>query len=69
MEAAQARVTALAGAREDITRASYPERYDRAALDARRHAFRSTDEAAALPAGPGRAGLRGRGARRRARLR
>ncbi|ESZ22035.1 YcaO-like family protein [Mesorhizobium sp. L48C026A00] len=44
MEAAQARVTALAGAREDITRASYPERYDREDLDARRHAFLSASE-------------------------
>ena len=41
LEAAQARVTALAGAREDITRASYPERYDRAELEARRHSFTS----------------------------
>jgi ribosomal protein S12 methylthiotransferase accessory factor len=49
MEAAQARVTALAGGREDITRASYPERYDRKYLDARRHAFRSSSEAVALP--------------------
>lgn len=49
MEAAQARVTALAGAREDITRASYPERYDRADLDARRHAFLSSSNTVALP--------------------
>ncbi|WP_353646878.1 YcaO-like family protein [Mesorhizobium sp. WSM2239] len=44
MEAAQARVTAIAGAREDITRASYPERYDRDDLDARRRAFLSASE-------------------------
>lgn len=50
MEAAQARVTALAGGREDITRMSYPERHDRKYLDARRHAFRSSSETAALPA-------------------
>jgi ribosomal protein S12 methylthiotransferase accessory factor len=49
LEAAQARVTALAGAREDITRTWYPERYDRVALEARRRSFRSTDETAALP--------------------
>jgi ribosomal protein S12 methylthiotransferase accessory factor len=50
MEAAQARVTALAGAREDITRILYPERYDRAVLDARRHAFQSPSETAPFPA-------------------
>jgi ribosomal protein S12 methylthiotransferase accessory factor len=50
MEAAQARVTALAGAREDITRASYPERYDRTELEARRHSFASPCETEALPA-------------------
>jgi len=50
MEAAQARVTALAGAREDITRASYPDRYDRAGLEARRHSFASPGAAEALPA-------------------
>lgn len=49
MEAAQARVTALAGAREDITRASYPERYDREYLDARRKSFLSASEPIALP--------------------
>jgi ribosomal protein S12 methylthiotransferase accessory factor len=49
MEAAQARVTALAGAREDITRAAYPERYDREDLDVRRHAFRSPGGTVALP--------------------
>ncbi|MCV3738830.1 YcaO-like family protein [Rhizobium sp. TRM96647] len=49
-EAAQARVTALAGGREDITRMSYPERHDREYLDARRRAFRSPGETAALPA-------------------
>ncbi len=49
MEAAQARVTALAGGREDITRAAYPERYDRKYLDARRQAFRSSGETVALP--------------------
>jgi ribosomal protein S12 methylthiotransferase accessory factor len=50
MEAAQARVTALAGAREDITRAAYPESYDRKDLDARRHAFLSQSGTVALPA-------------------
>lgn len=50
MEAAQARVTALAGAREDITRTSYPERYDRKALLARRHMFLSPGKAVSLPA-------------------
>ncbi len=49
MEAAQARVTALAGAREDITRAAYPERYDREDLEARRRAFVSQGAAGALP--------------------
>lgn len=49
MEAAQARVTALAGGREDITRDAYPERYDRKYLDARRQAFRSSGETVALP--------------------
>ncbi|MDF1632473.1 YcaO-like family protein [Mycoplana sp. MJR14] len=49
MEAAQARVTALAGGREDITRDAYPERYDRKYLDARRQAFRSSSETVALP--------------------
>lgn len=49
MEGAQARVTALAGAREDITRAAYPERYDREYLNARRHAFLSPTETIALP--------------------
>jgi ribosomal protein S12 methylthiotransferase accessory factor len=48
MEAAQARITALAGAREDITRASYPENHDRAALDARRQSFLRPGEAASL---------------------
>jgi ribosomal protein S12 methylthiotransferase accessory factor len=32
LEAAQARVTAISGAREDITRAAYPARYDRELL-------------------------------------
>ncbi|WP_081163052.1 YcaO-like family protein [Ensifer aridi] len=50
MEAAQARVTALAGAREDITRAVYPERYDREHLDACRQAFLSPSGTTALPA-------------------
>jgi ribosomal protein S12 methylthiotransferase accessory factor len=50
MEAAQARVTALAGAREDITRASYPERYDRETLLARRRMFLSPGKTAVLPA-------------------
>jgi len=49
MEAAQARVTALAGSREDITRAVYPERYDREDLEARRRSFISSTEAGALP--------------------
>lgn len=53
MEAAQARVTALAGAREDITRASYPERYDRADLDARRLGFEFPEEASGIPADDG----------------
>ena len=35
---------------DDITRAAYPERHDRAALDARRLSFLSPGEAAALPA-------------------
>lgn len=48
MEAAQARVTALAGAREDITRAVYPERYDREDLDARLQAFLSPSGTGAL---------------------
>ena len=42
-------VEALAGGREDITRAAYPERYDREYLDARRQAFRSSGETVALP--------------------
>jgi len=49
MEAAQARITALAGAREDITRTAYPERYDRLDLDARRKSLGRPGEAAALP--------------------
>lgn len=49
MEAAQARVTALAGGREDITRDAYPERYDRQYLDARRSVFRSSSETVELP--------------------
>ncbi len=49
MEAAQARVTALAGAREDITRAAYPESYGRKDLDARRHAFLSQGGTVPLP--------------------
>lgn len=50
MEAAQARLTAISGAREDITRLSYPERYDRAALDAWRSRLAAPAEAAAMPA-------------------
>ncbi|MER8578675.1 YcaO-like family protein [Mesorhizobium sp. M1423] len=50
MEAAQARVTALAGAREDITRAAYPEWYDRVDLDTRRRSFRVPGNATTLPA-------------------
>lgn len=49
MEAAQARVTALAGSREDITRAVYPERYERQDLDAHRRMFVSLGDASALP--------------------
>jgi ribosomal protein S12 methylthiotransferase accessory factor len=49
-EAAQARVTALAGAREDITRLAYPERYDRERLAAWRAALSSRDGCAPLPA-------------------
>jgi ribosomal protein S12 methylthiotransferase accessory factor len=49
LEAAQARVTALAGAREDITRLAYPESYDREELDKRRRGFLAPEEAADLP--------------------
>jgi ribosomal protein S12 methylthiotransferase accessory factor len=49
MEAAQARVTALAGSREDITRAAYPERYERQDLEAHRRMFVSLGDAGALP--------------------
>jgi len=49
MEAAQARVTALAGSREDITRAAYPERYDREDLEARRRMSVSPGDAVVLP--------------------
>jgi ribosomal protein S12 methylthiotransferase accessory factor len=49
MEAAQARVTALAGAREDITRLSYPESFDRAGLASWRAELLSSRDAIALP--------------------
>ena len=44
MEACQARTTAIAGAREDITRSFYADRHDRSGLDAwRRHILRAGD--------------------------
>lgn len=50
LEAAQARVTALGGSREDITRASYPKRYDRIDMAARRKAYLAPVDAVQLPA-------------------
>jgi ribosomal protein S12 methylthiotransferase accessory factor len=51
MEAAQARVTAIAGAREDLTRAWYPERHQRAELSEWRRGLSSPRQAIALPTG------------------
>jgi ribosomal protein S12 methylthiotransferase accessory factor len=41
MEAAQARLTVVAGAREDLTRSAYPENFDRKQLAEWRHELRS----------------------------
>jgi ribosomal protein S12 methylthiotransferase accessory factor len=55
LEAYQARVTAIAGAREDITRRHYPERHDRERLTEWRRKLSSPGGSASVPreeAGP-----------------
>lgn len=55
MEAAQARLTTIAGAREDLTRSAYPQDHDRERLSKLRHELRSPSGAIAMPsdsAGP-----------------
>jgi ribosomal protein S12 methylthiotransferase accessory factor len=49
LEACQARVTAIAGAREDITRREYPDAYDRQRLSEWRSKLASPTHAIALP--------------------
>jgi ribosomal protein S12 methylthiotransferase accessory factor len=51
MEAAQARLTAVSGAREDLTRDVYPENHDRARLSTLRHELRFPTDAIAMPSG------------------
>jgi ribosomal protein S12 methylthiotransferase accessory factor len=49
MEAAQARLTAIAGAREDLTRKAYPENFDREQLVEWRQELRYPHDAVAMP--------------------
>ena len=63
LEAAQARVTAISGTREDITRSSYPDRYERDRLADWRGNLASPRRTLALPRRRRRARLRRGGAR------
>jgi ribosomal protein S12 methylthiotransferase accessory factor len=49
LEASQARVTAIAGTREDLTRQSYPERYDRKRLTEWRNLISAPPRAVEFP--------------------